>query len=233
MLLMKNNIYLICFSLFSIISCNKSNPTYSNLASVNIVNGMVNSSPILPSFGTTKNYSQAENIYFGGYYDYALNPGNNVITIVQGTDTSQTVFTGTLSLSPNSIYSLFLTGMNNTADTILTHDQLPQHSGLDSVIGLRFINCSPGSNPFSINLQGSMTNLVNSLGYKQITTFQTIPGSGYNPSFTLEVRDAVSDSLLTTFNGSGVLYKNQTIVISGIDSANAAVPLTVFAVNHY
>jgi hypothetical protein len=218
---------------FTVAACKKQSTSYSTLSSVNVVNAMVSGPVLLPSFAGTAFFDQVQPISFASNFEYDVAPGNILVNIVQAADTTQTVYNSFLTFAPNNIYCLFLTGAGSTADTVFTHDQVPQHSGTDSAIGFRFINCSPGSNSFSVNVQGSTTNLVNSLAYKQITAFQPMTISGLNPAYTLEVRDAVSDSLLYTYSGTGVLYKNQTIVIAGIDSANAAVPLTVFSVNHY
>ena len=116
----------------------------------------------------------------------------------------------------------------------MTLDVIPQLSATDSIIGLRFVNCSPGyAHPLSVNIQGSTTPLVSSLAYKQSSSFQTSPGSSFNPVYNLEIRDAVTDSVLTTFSGSGQIFKSQTVVITGQAIPNAQAPITAFSVNNF
>jgi hypothetical protein len=88
-----------------------------------------------------------------------------------------------------------------------------------------------------VNVQGSPAQkLVNNLAYMAITPFQTLPvniANGFSPSIIFEVRDVASDTVLTTYTLNSTLFKNQTLVVSGQETAGAAVPVTVFPVNNF
>jgi hypothetical protein len=109
-------------------------------------------------------------------------------------------------------------------------DHIPSHT--DSSAGLRFIDLSPGSAAFSINLAGnspSQTEFSN-LGYKQISAFKSYPAnSSIGGSYNFEIRTQENDSLITTFSWTYTLHRCHTIVLSGLVSNG----LTVFQVNNY
>jgi hypothetical protein len=94
---------------------------------------------------------------------------------------------------------------------------------------------SSGSQPISINLAGNDASQMefNPIGYKQITAFKTYPDTCGISSYNFEVRDKATDNLLTTFQWSFSLFKNNTLVISGSEDPASSTPISVFAVNNY
>ena len=233
---MKKNIKIssIC-SLFALllIACHKSD-TVTSPASINIINAMADANPIIPSLGgTVQYYNTAQQIPYGFAQLYTQSSGKSSISISQTSDTSMSVFRGTFELAPGNIYSLFLIGDTTSPDTLFIRDNIPQYG--DSAVGIRFVNLLQGKSSVSINLQNnpiSQTEFDN-LGYKQITPFKKYPVTIDIPgSYTFEIHDLASGELLSTFSWYYMLYKNNTIFISGsIDPSG--IPLVISQMNNY
>jgi Domain of unknown function (DUF4397) len=223
-------------------ACHKSSGGISSPASLNIINAIANSQPIIPVLGTSgaiQYFNSAQTVSYGNAQLYSPLSGPNSLYIVQNTDTLQInskveLFSGTLNLTEGGIYSFFLTGDTTAVDTFFVQDQIPAYS--DSTSGVRFVNLSPGSGPMSINLQGnpaSQTEFSN-LGYKQISSFKAYPANSSIPgNYTFVVHDQVSgDSVVYTWTYS--LYKNNTIVIAGSENPSSVnYPINAFQVNNF
>ncbi len=100
-------------------------------------------------------------------------------------------------------------------DSLLTPDVIPYYPYTgDSLTGIRFVNLSKWSNPISIDIQGSPNiELVSSLSYKVITTFQPLSANGAAQAngYNLEFRDEITDSVLATYSINIVLFESQTL----------------------
>jgi Domain of unknown function (DUF4397) len=224
------------------ISCHKSSGGTSSPASLNIINAIPTSQPIIPVLGTTDTiqyFDNAPTVSYGSSQLYSPLSGRNSLYIVQFTDTLQInskvdMFSGTLNLHAGGIYSFFLTGDTTAVDTFFVQDQIPAYS--DSTAGVRFVNLSPGSGTMTVNLQGnpaSQTEFTN-LGYKQISAFKAYPANSSVPgNYTFVVHDPVSgDSVVYTWGYS--LYKNNTIVIAGSENPSSSdYPINAFQVNNF
>ncbi len=221
-------------------SCKKDNSSTAGIASFTIINAVQGSDPFIAdpngADSVAAYFSTTPQIGYGASQEYSLVSGNIPLVVYDIADTVNAVFRNTLSLKGNNIYSLFLAGVyssnaQNKPDTVLNIDQIPYY-GNDSSAGVRFINLSPDSKPISINLAGNPGSQTefSSLGYKQISAFKTYSAaSGVGGSYNFEIRDQASDSLLTTYSWNYILQKNNTIVISGLESNG----LNLFSVNNY
>jgi hypothetical protein len=217
-----------------ILSCNKNIAPPFAAVSLNIANANVGSQGVIPNFGTP-GFSYANstlNIGYGSASNCEPEPGNISLSIVQSTDTSQTLINRQYNLKIGGIYSLFVAGSTTSPDTLFVQDNIPVLPVVDSVTGVRFVNLVQGSGPISIDiLANSGAAIVTSLAYKSISGFQQFPansvaqGNGY----IFEFRDAISDSLLASYPLNIVLSKNQTLVYYG----SIANGLSVFSENNY
>jgi hypothetical protein len=134
----------------------------------------------------------------------------------------------------SDIYSLFIAGTTTSLDTLFVQDNIPAYPQNDSVTGVRFVNLASGGNSITINVQGNPGQpLATAVAYKQITSFNQLPAAIPITDYTFEFRDAISDSVLTTYDLFFNPLHNQTLVISGQNIANATVPLGIFEVNNY
>jgi hypothetical protein len=208
-------------------SCRKTGQGVTAVASVNIVNAISDSYPIIPVLGT---YDSIE------YFSTALSipalssalyspPGGAVpIYVVQGADTTEInskfeLFNGALNIKAGSIYSFFLAGDTLSPDTLFVQDLVPNYS--DSSAGVRLVNLLFGSPQLSVDIQGSSGPAeFSGLAYKQLSPFAKFAAnSAVGGSYIFEVRDQASDSLLTTYQWNYTLYKNNTIVVAGSHNA--------------
>jgi hypothetical protein len=262
----KKFVFCVAAMAFVISSCQKATtalPT-SGVADLTIVDAIPNSAPVIPIINTTEPimwFVGAARLYYPGYNQYSPVAGNDTVYAVQYTDTSDVgskstgqMFYGILPLARGGIYSLFLCGTDTTdPDYLFTQDSLPYHSPADSTVGIRFVNLSTGSNPISINLEGSpFGSEVSDLPYKGITGFKNYLSNSsitYG-SYLFVIRDLATGDSLTQFllqgfnnsNGVGLsdpntgnpsVFKNVTLAVIGQPGMNAAVPQTVMEIDNY
>jgi hypothetical protein len=223
-------------------ACHKSSTVVISPGSLNIINAIPTSQPVIPVLGTTQPvqyFASAQTVSYGNAQIYSPLNGPNILYIVQSTDTTEItpkfeMFSGTLTLTAGGIYSFFLTGDTSAVDTFFVQDHIPVYP--DSSAGVRFVNLSPGSGPMSINLQGNpitQTEFSN-LGYKQISAFKAYSASSGAPgNYTFVVHDQASgDSVVYSWSYS--LYKNNTIVIAGSENPSSNdYPINAFQFNNF
>jgi hypothetical protein len=237
------------------------------VASLNVVNVLPNSAPLILVQGAI---SSAIGTFLNiGALTYAstavLTPtsGSQTIYAVQSNADTASVggkggdfmFSGVLNFKAGGIYSLFITGLDTTSpDYLFVQDTLP--SITDSGVGIRFVNLSAGSNPMSINLEGSSNGSeVGSLTYKGITGFKEYVNNSTTTDYLFVVRDATTGDSLTQFdflasgssnNGHGLTdpsnsqnygqlltFKHVTIAIYGSESSGTSNPLNTMLVDNY
>jgi hypothetical protein len=209
--------------------CHKSSSVLVSPSSLNIVNAIPTSQPIIPVLGTANAivyFGNAESINYADAQLYSPLSGPNSLYIVQSTDTLEInpkfeMFNGTLNLVSGGIYSFFLCGDTTAVDTFFVQDHIPVYN--DSSAGVRFVNLSPGSGPMNINFQGNPATQTefSNLAYKQISTFKAYSASSSAPvNYTFVIHDQVSgDSVVYSWSYS--LYKNNTIVIAGSENPSS------------
>ena len=241
-------------------------PIVAKPAAFTVVNVIPNSAPVIPVINTTSAalsdyFWNANAIGYGNFYEYSPPGGNDTIYVVQqnsdtmdiGPKDAGLMFYNILDLKAGGIYSLFLTGADTSSpDYLLTTDSLPYQSPTDSTVGIRFVNLSAGSNPISINLEGSPNgSAVGNLAYKNITSFKnyvsnsTVTNSGY----LFVIRDVASGDSLTSYlvpgigtgNGVGLMdptnsnplvFRNVTIAVYGSENGTTT-PLMTMLVDNY
>jgi hypothetical protein len=249
--------------IFTALACQKTTtaPGVSGAASLTIVNAVPASNPIVAVINTGEPimyFSNAQYIPYGRDVEYSPLPGKDTIYAVQynsdtlnvGPKTSDLMYYDVDALLNRGIYSLYLCGADTSSpDFLFTTDILPSYSSSDSVMGVRFVNLSTGSNPISINLEGSANGFeVANLPYKGITTFKQYPCNSGVADYIFVIRDAASGDSLTNFdfggqnNGYGLLdltnggalltFHNITIAIYGSET-NMNFPLNTMLIDDY
>ena len=151
------------------------------------------------------------------------------------------VWTGDLPLQRGNIYSLFIYGNQQQAETLLLEEKL-QGFSKDSVTYLRFANMS-NSQPVSVNIQGKPHgSLINQLNYKTASAFIPLPADKTVVEYVFEVRDAVTEELLVTYTASNVgdysdlnnyLHRSLTLVLTGKRGGAGDNQLQLTGFNHY
>jgi hypothetical protein len=227
--------------LFLIASCKKTDPGIIPLASINIVNATVNLGTIKANFtnaGTKNNgyqyYSQiTTSIGYGSNSILGVLAQTQVpITIAPISDTAQPIYSGSLNFAKGAGYSLYLAGTAAAVDTILMLDAIPYYS--DSSCGVRFINLSYNSN--SIIITQAVTPTVDdfsSMSYKQISAFKTYNAGQANASYSFQVRDAATNTLLATYVLSTPYFHNVTLAWIGQTGGSGANAPKIVRINNY
>ncbi len=240
-------------------------PSTQGVASLTVVDAIPGSLPAVPvmnSASPVEYFSNAQADFYGFFREYSPVAGeNDTVYVVQLDDDTlnlnpkkgDLLFYGVLNLKSGGIYSLFLTGVDTSSpDYLLTIDSLPYYPPSDSSTGIRFVNLSTGSNPVSINLEGSQVGSeFGALPYKGITTFKSYINNSAVASaggYEFVFWDTVTGDSLGVFplnntnnygltdpnNPSSLLtFKNVTICIVGSESAGTSNPLSFMLVDDY
>jgi hypothetical protein len=237
------------------------------VATLNVVNALPNSAPLMLVQGSISSaigdFSNISGLSYGNTFVLTPASGSETFYAVQGNaDTtsagskgSDFMFSGTLNFKAGGIYSLFITGLDTTnPDFLFVQDTLPVIT--DSAVGIRFINLSTGSNPMSINLEGSSNGSeVGNLPYKGITSFKQYVNNSTTIDYLFVVRDATTGDSLTQFdflasgsgnngngltdpsnsqnNGTLLTFKHVTIAVYGSESTNSSNPLSTMLIDNY
>jgi hypothetical protein len=238
-------------------------PLVAGVAAFTVVDAIPNSiNNIIPIINTSQAimwFSNANQVGYGYFFEYSPVAGSDTIFVVQSSDTvnfgpkaSGLMFYGILPLKKGGIYSLFLCGADTTSpDYLFTTDTLPVYSSADSVMGIRFVNLSTGSNPISVNLEGNSNGSeVTSLSYKAVTPFKQYANNSTTQDYLFVFREAATGDSLTQFdfvlNGGGnygfgltdpvtgdlLTFKNITIAFYG-SASNFNYPLNTMEVDDY
>jgi len=233
-------------------ACKKTTlPPASNVAGFNFINATVGVNPLFVQFNNKSvifsTLTTANKLSYGSTNLFSPLSGNVIISFIQTTDTTHTLFQGNFNLQKFNTYSFFLTGNVNQPDTLLLRDQLPYYSPTDSVGGIRFINLSTGSNPISINMKGQTNGSeVSSLSYKQATIFKNYPSTSTISSYTFEFRDQATGALLASYSFTGVnnstgtntaintfRFKNHTLALIGQPGGTGTSAQKALMINNY
>lgn len=237
------------------------------IASLNVVNALPNSAPLVlvqsPIASAIGQFTNITPLSFGSVAVLTpLNGTDTLYAVQQNSDTTPIgskgvnyMFNGSLNFKAGNLYSLFITGADTTSpDYLFVQDTLSAIR--DSAVGIRFVNLSTGSNPVSINLEGSANGSeVSSLAYKNITGFKKYLNNSTTIDYLFVVRDAATGDSLTQFdfinngsfnNGNGLIdpsnstnngtlltFKHVTIAVYGSESANSNSPLGTLLIDNY
>ncbi|PSL36109.1 uncharacterized protein DUF4397 [Chitinophaga ginsengisoli] len=220
------------------IGCNKDiNDPYSYSAGIVVFNASTSMpSEIKVNFTNEEsNFTAAEQI---GYYNFdgKFANGSTALGLIAGkptslkviavADSTKLIFNESVTPHPGDIYSLFITGAGDETSGLLVKENIQKN--VDSVTGVRFINLSPNAGAISVNIQGQPNGSgVATLGFKQITSFEPYPVSSPDQFYILEIRNADSGDLLSTyFLNQLPVFGNTTLIIRGLVGGNPGFDIT-------
>lgn len=211
-------------------SCKKDQIEIKSLASIKVVNAIAGGT-------SAKMGSRATTVTNNNSMDFGLTPGLIDLYIWPTTDSLTPYYNSSITVHGKEIYSLFLGGTPANVDAVIIKESLPVR--VDSTFGLRFINLSPGSPEVKVTL--STSNSVSEFGnviYKSITDFKAYPAGVGNNSYTFQVRNASTNTVIAsttitgTSNTTGIpRYKNVTLILRGIVGGTPSAGLS--RVNHF
>ncbi|WP_127131080.1 DUF4397 domain-containing protein [Pseudoflavitalea rhizosphaerae] len=252
---------LLLFSLatLSLFSCGKDIdvPGASSLA---VINCVVGSRPLVTNFnGSGKHiaYLQANRM---AYHSYQTNnnlfgsyTGMQKLALFQYPDTlekDQPLLDLRLHLPPGSINTLFLTGTVDEPDTLFRTEEIPYIPSGDSIMRIRFVNLSPGSEPFSVNLAGNPPgSLAAGISYRSMNGYTSLPVSVNLPEYIFELRDAATGVLIATYTTKGInndgeykpnagnyantwVYRHFTLALTGLPKGTGDAAPSVLLIPH-
>lgn len=242
---MKNLYIISVIILYFFIGCKKQKDNFQSTSNIFVINAMVGYGPVKVNANSdnTFSYNRASDIPYGGSGIYGGIIGDNNVKIVSSIDTNNILFSKKVLLK--KINTFYLIGLSPAIDTLLkTEDNIPYiqsfNSNPDKSLYIRFVNLSPNSGSININIRTSSNNEISNLKYKEISEFKKYPALSNTPNYVFEVRDAITNNLLTsyTLNVNTNRYKTISLVIRGlirpIDSPPVTGPtaLAVFQVNY-
>ena len=206
-------------------------------SSILIVNAIPGSQPIIPVIGTTgppRTFTTALTINYGASRIYSSLAGVYPFYVVQRPDTSLfgklSLFNGTLTFAPTTIYSLFLSGDTTQVDTLLNVDNIPYYT--DTASGARFVNLAHGNLNLSVNIKGDPTQQAQNLSYKTITPFIKFPAGAAvtGKHYLFEIRNQATNAVLLTYTWNYTPFRNQTLLIAGNGNSK---PMQIFSINNF
>jgi hypothetical protein len=215
----------------SLISCKKSNST-GGLASFTIINGDPNltSAYVYLTYTDTAFYVEQSMVSYGSSIEFGISTDSSPISLYNSQDTLKPIFRGDFLFKPGSIYSFYLCGTGIMPDTLFMQDIIPVQS--DSDAGARFVNLCSDCGQVNVTQQGGSQPDFIGLLYKQVTPFKSYSANSLvlaNGGYNYVVTDG-SGNQVATFNWDPPTFKNNTLVICGVDSLQS---VQVFAVNNF
>ena len=239
---MKMNVkYLMLVGLLIFISCADDEDDFPMAASLKIVNAVVDAGTLeVKDFDGNLTFFGSRTIGFGSNVRFTLpiNSSRDII-IVQAEDTLNTLLNEPIVLDEaGGIYSLFLTGDASNVETMLIRDEYLNYQ--DSLVGLRFINLSPGSLPISVGIMGETENLVSGLEYRNVSDFNQLDATTNSVPYTFEFKDSDGNVLITkTIDplppfGTKSVFQNLTLVMIGLPNLSGGSDnLSIAVINHF
>jgi hypothetical protein len=233
--------YAVIILLATLLSCQKSSDDPIISSSLTIVNALPGSAALVPNFNSDKTliyYRTAQTIAANSATIFSGYIGEVPLALSQLTDTTHTVFKQRINIEPGAIKSLFVVGTLENPDFVFLKDELLVLK--DSLISIRFANLSFGSNPISINLQGSQaTPIVSNIAYKGVTTFFTFPAKAKDPvsgRYVFEIRDLTAAKLIATYTLTPLntrLFRNLTLALRGQQGGTGTKAQGALLINNY
>jgi hypothetical protein len=202
-------------------ACKQEIITIPQTASINVTNAIIGGAKLSlnTDLQTVANNGYGKYILYAGQSQVNLYVPAVAATSIAAAIPAVTYYNETITTVSNGFYSLFLSGASpSQVDATLITETYP-YAYVDSLVGVRFINLSPNSNPISVNIKGNTNGSeVASLGYKAYGNFKTYAAKKVNPSYVFEVRDAGTGNLITsyTLTTTTPLFHNVTIALRGL-----------------
>ena len=219
---------IVFFIIVTLLSCSDDDGNFARVASLKVVHAVNDlSSVIVNSAGDSISYSTSNSkVSFGSNRRYGITTDREQeLIIVPESDTLNIIYQDILELEPAG-YSLFLIGSAGNEDNLLVQDNFRQIQ--DSVVGVRFINLSPGASALNIGLSGVTSNEVTGLGYKNLTEYFEFPATSADGPYAFEFKDDAGN-VLTTFNLTPIAKRNLTLAVVGPDN----LALSVSQINNF
>jgi hypothetical protein len=199
-------------------SCKKDDFTTTPLASLNIVNTVVSGTPIKMRGEPNTIINNNINSNFG------MLAGSRDLYVYPEVDSLLPYYhNSSINFEVQESYTLFLGGMPTAISSLFVHENWTKQ---DNNIRIRFLNFSPGSPSVKVNLVTSIDiEEFSNVAFGQLTEFKAYTKAGTNPSYQFQVRNALTNALITSFTMSAANvagFNNATLVFRGVIGGSPA-----------
>lgn len=228
----------LCAVLSTAISCSK-DENLEGIAALTIVNTLPGADLIITSFTEPNDEKVFSHITAAKYGIYepvnrqgipAKQQSLSVYKMPDTLDRNKPLYHITVSPAPNEISTLFLTGTLEQPDQLMLTGTPPHHNVADSLMGIRFVNLSFGSQPLRIKISGPTVNLTqDNLSYKGVSDYAKISAKSNAGDLKIEVYNPSSATPIISYslNEVGVIkmdnkwrFRNFTFVVYGLPDAS-------------
>jgi hypothetical protein len=217
----------VCLLSLLLTSCLKDNSTYFN-PPVALVS-FFQASPDEPALDLYFNNNRVNwnPISYGSGLDYFRAYAGQRTAIFYMQNTMNKIFSDTLSLKPNAVYSIFLTNTPATPDFVVLNDTINQPA--NNTASIRFINLSPDAPAVDLALNDTVK--ISNKTYRGHSSF--IPVAG-NKTYNFEVLQKGTTTVLATLaNVSLTTGSVYTIMLTGLSTGTtSADKLSVYYVSN-
>lgn len=213
--------------------CIKNTPIEKATAALDIVHTVTGVGDIKPNFREEglPVFKYSHNIGYSTFYigpnrigSYSGATRLRLYEIPDTTEKDQPLYDLRLDLPEASINTLLLTGTREDRNYLFIRENLPSFSASDSVMAVRFINCSPESGPVEIHLKGKgVMTALKPQAFRQYSQFVTLPVLSHTQDYEFEARDANTGELLATYKTDRMIigdhakfrYRSFSIILTG------------------
>jgi hypothetical protein len=181
---------LLCFLLTS---CLKENNSTNYTPPTSLIS-FIQASPDEPPLDFYLNSNKVNQgvIYYGNYINYVSAYAGTRTANFYTSGTMNLLLSGTITLNPNTAYSLFLGDIPTNPQILMLTDTLIKPTAGNASV--RFVNLSPDAPAVDLAIQGGAV-LVHNISNKGYSTFIPVP---VNAGYTFEVRQAGTGTVLAT-----------------------------------
>jgi len=226
---------LLIITTFFLGSCKKDTLIPLSTSSITVVNAAQEVPSVEINFADTMSpfYLYQTPISYAAAKNFGILSGTTPFVMVSSADTSRLLVQSNVNLAPGGIYSLYLLQGGPKPEYLLMQDSVPVFS--DTTAGVRFVNLSPDSKSFSINLATNDASITefNNISYKQATSFKSYKALAFRGAYSFEIRDQASGDLLITCRWVYRRSNSSSLVICGSIDPNSSTPLSVFQINNF
>lgn len=229
----------LCAILSTVISCSK-DENLEGTAALTIINMLPGADLIATSFTEPNDAKIFSYTNMAKYGIYEVNNNRRGIPAKQQPlslyripdtlDRNKPLYHMTLTPAPNEISTLFLMGTLEQPDQLTLKGTPPYYAVTDSVMGIRFVNLSFGSQPLKIKISGPTVNLTHdNLVYKGVSDYAKVSTKSNAGDLKIEVYNPTSATPIISYslNEVGVIkmdnkwrFRNFTFVIYGLPDAS-------------
>ncbi len=206
----------VCLLSLLLSSCLKNNSTYYN-PPVALVS-FFQASPDEPALDLYFNNNRVNwnPISYGSGLDYFNAYAGQRTVNFYAQNTMTNLFSDTLTLKPNAVYSLFLVNTPTTPGIVVLNDTINKPAS--NTASIRFVNLSPDATAVDLALNDTLK--VSNKAYKGFSSFIPVPG---NKTYSFQVLQKGTTTVLASLSNvtltNGYVY---TIMLTGLSAGTTS-----------